>query len=105
MPRWFAVRTLLVQPFPDEGTSSSPNTQPVTLSTPYLLPLTDGTASVPATDSSTAGYPLTFKIPNLAAGATTNQETCVISLLDQRNWGGCVDIIKKQVSNMLASLS
>lgn len=45
--------------------------------------------TIPATDSSQVGYTFTFKLPlqsNLAAN-----EYCVISLMDQRNWGGCAD--------------
>jgi hypothetical protein len=61
-------------------------TQPATLASPRLLPLTDGSALVPAADSLTSGYTLTFKAPTLPAGSTA--QDCVISLLDQRNWGG-----------------
>jgi hypothetical protein len=53
-------------------------------------PLASGGDSVPAADSSTAGYTLQFTAPPLAAGAAP--QDCVFALLDQRNWGGCVDV-------------
>ena len=64
------------------------STQPATVTSPNLLVLTNGKALVPATDSSTKGYDLEFKAPAIAG----NNINCVIALLDQRNWGGCIDV-------------
>jgi len=51
--------------------------------------LTNGKQTVGAADSSTSGYTLTFKADVNAGQAP---QDCVISLMDQRNWGGCVDV-------------
>jgi hypothetical protein len=50
-----------------------------------------GVATVPAADSSTTGYDLTFTVPPAEAGV--NGQYCTVSALDQRNWGGCVDMM------------
>jgi len=49
-----------------------------------------GVAPVDASDSSTAGYDLSFVVPEPGAGADGN--LCTVAALDQRNWGGCVDL-------------
>jgi len=51
------------------------------------MPLVGGGTTVPATDSSTAGYDLEVTLPT-----HSTDKYCVLSLLDQRNWGGCVDL-------------
>eukprot|EP00040_Diaphanoeca_grandis_P038553 m.256740 g.256740 ORF g.256740 m.256740 type:complete len:577 (+) comp34661_c0_seq1:148-1878(+) len=62
------------------------------------LTLKDGTAPTPKTDkpnyidastgnSVTAGYSLVFDLPTEAIGM------CTISIVDQRDWGGCVDLM------------
>ena len=61
-----------------------------TATVPNWITLADGSRSVPATQSLTSGYVLTFNVPNVPAGV--NSATCIISLLDQRQWGGCMDV-------------
>lgn len=52
---------------------------------PYTLTTV---ATIPAADSSSVGYTFNFALP-LQTLATKSY--CVVSLLDQRNWGGCID--------------
>lgn len=67
------------------GGLTSPSTQGV-----YYLKLTSGDYAVTATSSSTSGYQLTFQLPS---GQQINKNTkCVISIADQRDWGGCIDV-------------
>jgi hypothetical protein len=72
------------QPFDDSFFRVSSGT---TIDSSNALVLTDGTYKVPATTSSTAGYQLTFKLPTFTTQQLTTPKKCVISLLDQRNWG------------------
>jgi len=67
------------------GGLTSPSTQGV-----YYLKLTSGDYAVTATDSSTSGYQLTFQLPS--GQQITKSTKCVISVADQRDWGGCVDV-------------
>lgn len=46
---------------------------------------------VDATDSLTSGYKIKFKVPKPMAG--TDGDKCTISLVEYRNWGGCVDLV------------
>lgn len=71
---------------------------------PNRITLSNGQQTVPATQSLTSGYVLTFPVPNVPEGM--NSATCIISLLDQRQWGGCIDVrISKAAPTPAASAS